>query len=79
MLVFAATTAVFYDNGRRVGLRAGEAWDADDPFVASHPELFTDEPVTGIRRTVEQVEERPVEQVETAAKRPGGKRAKANK
>lgn len=33
-------------KGGIVQLRQDEAWDASDPFVQAHPELFCDEPRT---------------------------------
>lgn len=43
----------------------GDAWDADDPIVKAHPELFSDTPVTVHssfgKRTVEQATAAPGE------------------
>lgn len=50
--------------GSTIRVREGEAWAADDPFVALHPDLFAEQP-DRVRRTA------PVEQA-TAA--PGEKR-----
>lgn len=69
---YATTTCVVPFQGLRVTLTAGEAWDAEDPLVRSHPTLFSDQP-TAVRGTGPSgVTERPVEQA-TAA--PGEKRA----
>jgi len=68
--VYAAGTLSVRAEPEPVRLVAGEAWDADDPFVRAHPDLFTDAPLT-VRRTVPARVERPVEQ---ATRAPGEKR-----
>jgi hypothetical protein len=48
----AITSATIPTGGRRpVGIRKGEAWDADDPIVVAHPELFTTDARTARRST----------------------------
>lgn len=65
-VVALATTSVGWDGGR-VRLSQGDLWDADDPFVRAHPDLFAaDAPERMIHRTVA-----PVEQ---ATRRPGERR-----
>ena len=49
-IVFAkATTAIGGDLGMIVQLVAGEPWDASDPVVAAHPELFADTPFIRVK------------------------------
>jgi hypothetical protein len=44
-VVFASATCVaVVDDGSTAALREGEPWAADDPFVLSRPDLFSDEP-----------------------------------
>lgn len=62
---YALSDVTTYHGPTRIRLRVGDVWDATDPFVKAHPELFSDRPPTV--RTVEG----PVEQA-TAA--PGEKR-----
>jgi len=68
---FATSTCVVPFQGLRVTITAGEAWDATDPLVRSHPALFTDKPAVVRGTGPSGVIERPVEQA-TAA--PGEKR-----
>ncbi len=65
---FAASTCVVEWAPRPVRLKAGEAWDASDPFVKANPQHFTTDPGR-LRRTV--ASSRTVEQA-TAA--PGERR-----
>jgi hypothetical protein len=74
-LVFARTTCVTSLGETRVNLTAGEAWDAEDPLVAEHPDLFIEQPPL-LRRThgglaVSQANP----EVEDATARPGEKRS----
>lgn len=68
-LVYAKATCSTTDanTGLIVRLTACEPWSADDPFVKSRPELFSEEPVR-IRRTT------PAP-IEAATKTPGAKKA----
>jgi hypothetical protein len=68
---YATATCVVPFQGLRVTLTAGEAWDASDPLVRSHPTLFADVPSVVRGTGPSGVTERPVEQA-TAA--PGEKR-----
>lgn len=43
-LKFAQATCVTSVDGTLVNITAGEAWDADDPVVRTHPDLFADQP-----------------------------------
>lgn len=56
IVVAIATTGVGY-NGEVITVREGEAWDARDPFVRRHPELFSGEPTARVRRTRPYVEQ----------------------
>jgi hypothetical protein len=58
--------AVVSVNGDRIPVRAGEAWDANDPVVRLFPHLFSDDPAH-LRRTTEMV-------VEQATAAPGERR-----
>ena len=40
-----STTTMSLPNGLFVTLHRGEPWPADDPFVVSHRDLFSDTPV----------------------------------
>jgi hypothetical protein len=63
-----ATCASSTDDGIGVNLREGDVWAADDPFVRSHPGLFSDEP-PGPRFPL-----RTVRVVEQATAAPGERR-----
>lgn len=52
-------------GGVSVHLRAGDAWDADDPLVVAYPHLFTQTP------TVHRSGPAPAERVERGTKAPG--------
>jgi hypothetical protein len=43
-LKYAQVTCVTSADGMLVNLTAGEAWDADDPFVKARPDLFANQP-----------------------------------
>jgi len=47
--VFARRSCTTEHDGRRVVVRQGEAWAADDPFVQAKPDLFG--PPAKVRRT----------------------------
>lgn len=64
--VFAQRSCATEWQGRPVHVHAGEAWDADDPFVAAKPDLFG--PPARVRRTTR---EPAVPVVETATRAPG--------
>jgi hypothetical protein len=66
--VFAASTCAVEWSPRPVRLKAGEAWDASDPFVKANPQHFVAEP-SKPRRTVA-----PSPVVEQATKAPGERR-----
>ncbi len=73
--VFAtANTAAATSEGLSVAVMAGEPWDADDPFVRSHPGLFSEDPPGPIypRRTVARVIDATAVESTTAA--PGERR-----
>ena len=69
-IVYAISTLSTQDpsNGVILHLIGGEAWAADDPFVATRPDLFSDVPPS-IRRTAP-----APAPVETASKAPGERR-----
>lgn len=77
-LVFAADSCSVVDpsTGLKIRLVAGEAWAADDPFVAARPHLFVSWPQL-VKRTApaKVVQSAPVE---SATKVPGVKRAVKN-
>lgn len=70
-LVYAVTTASVVNpaTGLKIRLVELEPWDADDPFVRSRPDLFSDAPKT-VRRTV-----KASAPVEAATKAPGARKA----
>lgn len=39
------TSTAATPGGMPLIVQEGEAWDADDPLVLAHPELFSDEPL----------------------------------
>jgi len=64
----AATVAASYE-GSSILVSAGAIWDADDPFVKLHPELFCDHPSPdAVNRTVSR------ELIEQATAAPGKRR-----
>lgn len=70
--VFARrTTLVFAPT--RCNVIEGQAWHASHPIVASHPDLFSDEPLEILPRGWEPPAE-PEPKVEQATKAPGEKR-----
>lgn len=70
-LVYAKNTCSTTDpnTGLIVRMVEAEPWAADDPFVASRPEMFSDEPQK-VRRTAP-----GPKPVEAATKAPGAKKA----
>lgn len=71
-VVYATTSATVAHGGNRIGIRAGEPWDASDPLVEQYPDMFADN-VRLVRSTrapegVMPVPDRPVE---TATRGPG--------
>jgi hypothetical protein len=71
MFKFCSSSAIIGWKGQTLHLRAGSVWDANDPFVAAHPNMFSDFP--DVLETSSGVLHRGVEQA-TAA--PGEKRAR---
>lgn len=67
MYVFALRSASVNYGPLSVTVVEGQVWDANDPFVKAHKDMFTDTPVR-VHRTIAVVEEA------TAA--PGAKRAR---
>ncbi len=57
-----------------VAINRGEAWDADDPVVRSHPDWFTDQPPDVRRSSDQSTEESAEAPVEQATAAPGEKR-----
>ena len=55
------------EDGIPVSMNAGDIWDASDPFVKSHPALFSTTPPLVRRTTAERV-------IEQATAAPGEKR-----
>lgn len=76
-IVVAITSTIVRGRGdERTVVRAGEAWAADDPFVAAHPEMFSadaDRARRGPADAVEQKTARPADVVEEKTARPGRK------
>jgi hypothetical protein len=77
-VVYATTSATVAHAGQRVGVRAGEPWDASDPLVEQYPAMFA-ENVRMVRTTraaegVMPVTEDREPQVETATRGPGEQR-----
>lgn len=64
---YANCSTVFAEGIRKIRLTEGDVWDADDPFVKAHPELFSVEP-TKLKRTTKD------STVEQATAAPGEKR-----
>lgn len=78
-IVYARNSVTVAHAGQRIGIRAGEPWDGDDPLVTAHADLFTDGPAY-VRSTREPsgiltvpagkpAEDKPAPQ----RRRPGGK------
>jgi hypothetical protein len=69
--VYAKDSGVRPWNGAQTHFTKGEAWRADDPFVAAHRTLFQDEPPT-----VRSTRKAPAGDsgVERATRRPGERR-----
>ena len=67
-LVYAKTSAVTSNDGGRIRIKEGDAFEADHPAVIAHPDLFGDKPpkVRGAK---------PEPAVETATAEPGEKRS----
>lgn len=74
-VVYATTSATVAHAGQRVGVRAGEPWDASDPLVEQYPDMFADQ-VRMVRttRAPEGVTRVPEPPVETATRGPGERR-----
>lgn len=72
-IVFAKTAAVVAFAGQRIRLNPGEPWDAEDPFVKEHPEMFA-EHVRAARSTQDSRGFREYDEIETATRAPGEKR-----
>jgi hypothetical protein len=68
---FALGSCVVHVGGNPVNLTAGEAWDATDEVVATHPGMFGDEPPF-VRRLIGGLAQYQV--VEEASAAPGEKR-----
>lgn len=71
-VVFANTNAVLAHAGQRVGIRAGEPWDANDPLVQAYPDHFADN-LRSVRTTLDPRGFREFE-VERATRAPGERR-----
>lgn len=56
-LAFPKQPATVRFNGRLYNVPAGEPWDADDPLVRAHPDLFDTEPAKVHRTTAGPVEQ----------------------
>lgn len=70
-LVYANSTgSITNDHGVTFNLKAGEAWDADDPLVKQRPRFFSPEPVLVMTSAHGLV------RVEQATAAPGEKRTK---
>ena len=54
-VVYAISTTNTARDGLIFRLAEGEVWDADDPLVKAHPDLFSKEP-TKVRRSAPRVE-----------------------
>lgn len=73
-VVFARRSAVLAHGGKRVGVRAGEPWDANDPLVQQYPGNFIGS-VPAMRSTVDPRGYREYGgDVERATRAPGEKR-----
>jgi hypothetical protein len=68
-IAFATSTCAVSWRGGKIQLRAGDAWDGDDPFVKANRHLFSTD-TSHLHRT----EHRPVEQ---ATASPGERRTLA--
>ena len=68
-IVYALTSAVTSNDGGRIRIKEGEAFDSDHPTVKAHPDLFGDKP-SKVRGS--KPEPAPVE---TATADPGEKRS----
>ena len=66
MYAFVITSAAISVNGIPVSLCVGDAWDASDPVVKSHPQFFSDAPAD-VKRSVAEREDKPARR--TAAKK----------
>jgi len=62
--MYPTTTLVAGYDGGRVHINVDQVWEADDPFVKSHPDLFSDVPQKVHRTTTAPV-------IETATAAPG--------
>lgn len=65
-IVYGADTAAISHEGSSVLVTKGDVWDADDPFVKAHANLFTDTPdPENVKRTVAR------DRIEQATQNPG--------
>jgi hypothetical protein len=55
-LAFANCSTSYAEGTRKIRLEVDMVWDADDPFVKAHPELFSATPIK-VHRTVAVVEQ----------------------
>lgn len=69
LAVAVSSSIIVGRGGVRIVVRPGDAWDADDPFVIAHPDLFSTD-AKDARRAPAEITEAPVER-KTAA--PGEK------
>jgi len=71
-IVYAKSTVVLAHAGQRIPVRAGEAWDGNDPLVAQYPNEFTPAPrAVRVTTNPQGWDEAPVE---AATATPGEKR-----
>lgn len=75
-IVYARSSITVAHAGQRVGIRAGEPWDGDDPLVKAHQDLFTDGPAY-VRSTRDPAGVMPVPAGESAEDKPAPRRARA--
>lgn len=68
-VAYANCSTVYAEGLRKIRLEIGDVWDAADPFVKAHPELFDVEP-TKVNRSTPARNQR----VEQATAAPGEKR-----
>ena len=60
-VTFALWSFVTDFNGRAIHVLAGEAWDADDAFVAAHPDAFGPRELRSTGRRIERATQAPGE------------------
>ena len=56
--VAVTSTLIVGRHGDRILVRAGDAWDAEDPFVQAHPDLFTTDAKAARRAPADVVEDK---------------------